>query len=118
MKRATVELADWCKWFERRGAGRLRHLLMAQWDPIGVRDFPSARDEYDGYLGRVADLLRTGAPATRVADLLAQIRTITMALPSARRTDMRAARMLIAWHRDEMARRTGPLVPPFVASDS
>jgi len=30
-----MELADWCTWLKRRGAGRLRHVLMAEWDPIG-----------------------------------------------------------------------------------
>jgi uncharacterized protein (DUF2236 family) len=100
----TADLEDWCRWLKRRGAGRLRHVLMAEWDPIGVRGVPEARDEYDSYLGLVADRLRTGAPAKRIADLLAEIRTETMGMPPAAKADLRTARMLIAWYRYEMAR--------------
>jgi hypothetical protein len=99
-----MELADWCTWLKRRGAGRLRHVLMAEWDPIGVRGVPQARDEYDSYLGLVADRLRTGVPAERIADLLAEIRTETMEIPPAADADMRTARTLLAWYAKEMAR--------------
>jgi uncharacterized protein (DUF2236 family) len=108
-----MELADWCMWLKRRGAGRLRHLLMAEWDPIGVRGVPQARTEYDSYLGLVADRLRTPAPAERLADLLAEIRTETMGMPPAADADMRTARTLLAWYSLEMARyeqSTGPSV--------
>jgi hypothetical protein len=30
---------------------------MESWDPIGVRDFPEAQDEYDGYVGKVYVML-------------------------------------------------------------
>ena len=99
-----MELADWCLWLKRRGAGRLRHVLMAEWDPIGVRNVLQARDEYDSYLGLVADRLRTGAPAERIADLLADIRTETMGMPPAADADMRTTRTLLAWYSLEMAR--------------
>jgi uncharacterized protein (DUF2236 family) len=99
-----MELAAWCSWLKRRGAGRLRHLLMAEWDPIGVRGVPQARDEYDSYLGLLADRLRTGTPAERIADLLAEIRTETMEMPPAADADMRTARTLLAWYSGEMAR--------------
>jgi len=99
-----MELAAWCSWLKRRGAGRLRHLLMAEWDPVGVRGVPKARDEYDSYLGLVADRLRTGAPAERIADLLAEIRTETMEMPPAADADMRMARTVLGWYAKEMAR--------------
>jgi hypothetical protein len=99
-----MELADWCMWLKRRGAGRLRHLLMAEWDPIGVRGSPEARDEYDSYLGLVADRLRTGSPAEGIADLLAEIRTETMGMPPAPEADLRTARTLLGWYAEEMAR--------------
>jgi hypothetical protein len=77
---------------------------MTEWDPIGVRGVPAARDEYDSYLGLVADRMRTGAPAERIADLLAKIRTETMGMPPAADADMRTARTLLAWYSLEMAR--------------
>ena len=100
-------------WFKRRGAGRLRHLLMADWDPIGVRGVPEARDEYDSYLGLVADRLRTEAPANRIADVLAAIRTETMGMPPAAGSDLRTARTLVAWYAGEMVRleRSGSRPP-------
>lgn len=30
---------------------------MQEWDPVGVRDFPEAADEYDTYVGEVYVLL-------------------------------------------------------------
>jgi uncharacterized protein (DUF2236 family) len=81
---------------------------MAEWDPIGVRGVPQARDEYDSYLGLVADRLRTGASAERIADLLAEIRTETIGMPPAAIADMRTARMLLAWYSGEMAQYEWP----------
>jgi hypothetical protein len=77
---------------------------MAEWDAIGVRGTPQGRNEYDSYLGLVADRLRTGSPAERIADLLAEIRTETMGMPPAPEADLRTARTLLAWYSVEMAR--------------
>jgi hypothetical protein len=35
----------------------IRRVLMAVWDPIGVRDVPQVQDEYDGYIDGVYDFL-------------------------------------------------------------
>ena len=45
------------KYESRRIRVQIRHVLMDVWDPIGVRDSPSAWDEYDGYIGRLYELL-------------------------------------------------------------
>jgi hypothetical protein len=68
-----VDLETWCLWFKRRGAGRLRRVLMRTWDPIGVRGEPLARDEYDRYVPWIAEHLRSGADANSIADLLGHI---------------------------------------------
>ena len=91
-------------WFKRRGAGRLRHTLMRRWDPIGVAWAPSARDEYDSYLGLVAERLRRDASVEEIADFLESIRTQRMGLPRNRRSDLRAASVLRGWYAGEMAR--------------
>lgn len=62
-----MDLEAWCLWYKRRGAGRLRRLLMRQWDPIAVAGEPHARDEYDSYLGMVA--LQADAPRIPVIAL-------------------------------------------------
>jgi hypothetical protein len=49
-----MDYQEWSDWYKRRGAGRLRRLLMREWDPIGVNGIPSARDEYDDYLRLIA----------------------------------------------------------------
>jgi hypothetical protein len=45
----------------QRNGGELRKViqqaLLEEWDPIGVNEFPEARDEYDGYVGPVLELV-------------------------------------------------------------
>jgi len=72
---------------------------MREWDPIGVSGAPHARDEYDSYLGRIADRLRRGEDVT---DFLATIRTNNMALPRNHAADARAATSIRRWYESEM----------------
>jgi hypothetical protein len=60
----------------------IRRVLMAEWDPIGVKDVPEASDEYDGYIGGIYRLLHDGASDERIAEHLSQIETEAMGLPS------------------------------------
>jgi hypothetical protein len=45
------------KYQSRENRAVVRQVLMESWDPIGVRDFPGAQDEYDGYVGKVYVML-------------------------------------------------------------
>lgn len=48
----------------RRNRGRIRDLLMREWDPIGIKD------EYDGYVGKVyVMLMYENASADAIARL-------------------------------------------------
>ena len=38
----------------------IRKVFLEVWDPIGIADEPFAQDEYDGYIGRVFELLTAG----------------------------------------------------------
>jgi hypothetical protein len=98
-----MELSEWHLWFKRRGGRALRDLVMREWDPIGVSGAPEALDEYDGYLGRIAERLRREAPAEEIADLLGSFRTSDMGLRSDPQADLRAAHVLIAWYARAMA---------------
>ena len=40
---------------------RIRHVLMTEWDPIGVSDIPEAADEYDSYIGGIYGLIQRRA---------------------------------------------------------
>jgi hypothetical protein len=99
-----VDLETWCLWYKRRGAGRLRRLLMRQWDPIGVAGEPHARDEYDSYLGPVAERLRRGSSADEIALLLQSIRCDQMGLGAYYGDDLRVANALRTWYAAEMSR--------------
>jgi len=97
-----MNFQSWCLWYKRRGAGRLRRTLMKGWDPIGVDGIPEARDEYDAYLGLVADRLRSGASIDDIARLLGSIRTSDIGLMADRGADLEAARAAQAWYGLEM----------------
>ena len=51
----------------------VRHILLAEWDPIGIRDEPAAEDEYDAYATEIVSLIERGATAAQIADRLLQI---------------------------------------------
>ena len=51
----------------------IRHVFLEVWDPIGVKDAPNAQDEYDGYIGRVFELLVTGGSDRQIIDYLDQV---------------------------------------------
>ena len=76
----TVKLEDWHRWWKQTGARELRRILMEEWDPIGVRGFPEAADEYDGYLGPLAARLGEGASAEAIAEYLTEIEEDRMGL--------------------------------------
>jgi hypothetical protein len=49
----------------------IRKVFIEVWDPIGVMGDPEwPRDEYDGYIGRVFELLVTGGSDQEVIDYL------------------------------------------------
>jgi len=50
-------------------------VLLKNWDPIGIKDVPQARDEYDAYVGGVYRLLASGATAKQIAEHLVRIET-------------------------------------------
>jgi hypothetical protein len=90
-----MQLEEWHRWWKTQGRGGLKALLMQYWDPIGVKGASSARDEYDSYLGQLANVLRNGADATAVAEHLAEIQTRRMGLPSTAGQLMMAGRVIV-----------------------
>ena len=53
-------------------------ILWEEWDPIGVNDEPSARDEYSSYVPGVVRLLRDGADAAQIARHLQAIEEVSI----------------------------------------
>lgn len=59
---------------------RTDEVLHYLWDPIGLSDMPAARDEYEGYLPMVFDLLTKGADPQAIAQFLLGIEREGMGL--------------------------------------
>jgi hypothetical protein len=77
-----------------RITGEILHYI---WDPIGVAGIPQARDEYDGYVGPVFTLLRSGASDLEISAHLEQIVETRMGLPSRKERSDEAASALTDW---------------------
>jgi hypothetical protein len=48
----------------------IRRVFLEVWDPIRIADEPNAQDEYDGYIGRVFELLVTGGSDKEIIEHL------------------------------------------------
>lgn len=48
----------------------IRRVFLEVWDPIGIADEPNAQDEYDGYIGRVFELLVLGGSDKEIVEYL------------------------------------------------
>jgi len=72
----------------RRIRVEIRHVLLNVWDPIGVKDEPNAQDEYDGYIGRLYELLVSKAPQSELVDYLYWAVHDNMGFDTASRADM------------------------------
>ena len=55
-------------------------ILLKDWDPIGIQEFPEASDEYDSYVGQVYRMIASGAEAVTIAQHLKTIEVSLMGL--------------------------------------
>jgi hypothetical protein len=81
---------------------RTDEVLHYVWDPIGVSDCTSARDEYGAYFPVVFSLLKSGADETAIAKHLTNIAVHKMGLRANEAHDLKVARLLLDW-RDRVA---------------
>jgi len=58
----------------------LKHLLLDEWDPIGVRGATGAEDEYDNYAFDIFVMLNSGAAEDQIAAYLDRVETEHMCL--------------------------------------
>lgn len=72
----------------------IRHILLHDWDPVGVAHVPEAATEYDSYIGGVYRLLASGADEQQLAMHLAAIQTHRMGLPQTSEYLIHVARRL------------------------
>lgn len=73
----------------------VRTILLEQWDPIGIRDVPAARDEYDRYAPGIVRSLRGRTTVAGMAAQLLEIETEQMGLAADRERAERVARTLL-----------------------
>lgn len=67
------------------------------WDPIGVSNFPQARDEYHSYLPLVFRLLQSDSEADEIAKYLSNIAVDRMGLSANVEHDLAVAQLLVEW---------------------
>jgi hypothetical protein len=78
----------------------IRNVFVEVWDPIGVMADPKwPRDEYDGYIGRVFELLVTGGSDKEIIEYL-EWEVRRMGMDGSRRSlqDVTAALRRIQWN--------------------
>jgi hypothetical protein len=86
------------KYQSRDNRARVRAILLNEWDPIGVREFFGATDEYDSYADRAyVMLMDERADAAAIASYLLDVATERMGLrdPELPASSRRVAEMLV-----------------------
>ncbi len=76
----------------------IQHILMTEWDPIGVKDFINTEDEYDPYAMQVYSYLAAGWNADQIAAYLTETEYGTMGLGSGTERRPTNGRLPVAKH--------------------
>ena len=79
----------------RRFHEAIRRALLTEWDPIGVREYPEAHDEYDSYVSTIYKMLISRKPRHEVFDYLWWLETEHMGLTGDRQATERFADRLM-----------------------
>lgn len=67
------------------------------WDPIGISNYPQARDEYHLYLPTVFRLLEGNSEADEIATYLSTVVVDHMCLDRNIKHDLGVAKLLVEW---------------------
>jgi hypothetical protein len=59
---------------------KVREVLLNDWDPIGIRDVPTAQDEYDGYVMTIVQMILSGKSLLELCERLLEIEIDAMGL--------------------------------------
>lgn len=73
----------------------IKQILLKEWDPIGVSEFPEAQDEYDAYVSEVYRLLSRRVGSREVFDYLWWLETAHMGLCGNRQRTEKIAERLV-----------------------
>jgi hypothetical protein len=84
----------------RRVYDAVRLALLNEWDPIGIKEFFKAADEYDAYVPDVVRLLMAHKSEKEIFNYLWQLETEHMGLEGDRTATLRFASRLMQIQRD------------------
>jgi hypothetical protein len=70
------------KYESRKVRAEIRNVFMDVWDPIGVRNLATRRNEYDLYIGMVYEMLTGRCSDEEILDRLLWIERERMEIPS------------------------------------
>jgi hypothetical protein len=59
---------------------KVRAILLNDWDPIGIAGVPQAADEYDRYVGQLAQMVEAGSSISDLSEHLVRIEVDDMGL--------------------------------------
>jgi hypothetical protein len=65
-----VDYLEWLRWWRDGGRVALEEILLARWDPLGVRDDPAQRHAYAHWAVRIGIRLRHGVSAEEIFEFL------------------------------------------------
>jgi hypothetical protein len=88
MMREAVERA-------RTLQGKIKDILLHEWDPIGVGEMPEAQDEYDSYVPTIYSMLISHKPLNEVFNYLLWLEAEHMGLTADRQRTQSIAEKLV-----------------------
>lgn len=83
--------------FKEQLALRINEVLYYVWDPVGVNDLPSARDEYDSYAKRVLQAVLEGKSKDEISKILTKFTTGPMGLEPRKEHDDEVAEIVLEY---------------------
>ena len=99
MSQEKLSAEEHARWWHQRGQRELRQILYWCWDPIGLNDaFPLTEDEYDGYAGKVVDLVKTGSDQEAIAEYLGAVERDSITLSTSHDHRLAVGRRVVEWY--------------------
>jgi hypothetical protein len=76
---------------------RVEEVLLYIWDPIGIRDTPEARDEYDSYADQVWRMALNDESKKAISDYLTNVVADRMGIAERKDSDDEVTDIILDW---------------------
>ena len=80
----------------------VKNILMNEWDPIGIKDNPNAKAEYDQYVLRVVGMLYNGTTQDKLAEYLDAVVSEDLCLKANRTLSSNVSKKLLSIKLDKI----------------